>query len=514
MSSFKRLKHSKAARNAAAAYFAFFSSAVSGFISISIAVSFLNKEEIGLWTAVNAMMAYLLWMDLGVGYATGRMMAEAVVAKDQHEINNWWTLTQIALWAIGVLITILGLLCIPLFIYVFKVPPNLQHDAWILLGGSAVITGLNLPLRAVTGLLTAQERFHWVSICQGAMPWVQVTGFYFMLTRGHGTTSYLWGTALSQFFVLIYYRSLVLTSAQRPRWIRHGFNRERLKTLLSYSLKMTVVNFKETILQNLPTMILARHGGLVAIPVYSITSRGPAMAGSLAIRNMHAFYPSLVNLYVVGEKELFLAKHRLMATITLSVAMCAACGVLLFNPCFVELIAGRDFYAGSNLNIWFAIATITIPMSAVYSYLLQISGNIGKGPWVAILSLVVSFPTAILAFNGFGLPGLAAVIALDPLVFGWYGFVRGARNANYKLSDFSSTPIVLSIAICLLIGLSGVAMDHLPSSGYTFTLGHKTSTLPGFYQWIIVIPMIMSAIGLGIHSMKQQSTIKGSDRAV
>jgi O-antigen/teichoic acid export membrane protein len=505
MLSFKRLKQSKAARNAAASYFAFFSTAASGFLSIPVAVHFFDKEEIGLWTAVNAMVAYLLWMDLGIGGATGRKMADAVVSKDQREIDNWWTTTQISLWILGFLLMVVGLLCTPVFIAIFKVPPHLKADAWLLLAVSSAIAGINLPLRAVPGLLTAQERFHWVPICQGTMPWLQLAGFYFMVSRGHGLSSYLWGTAASQFFVFIFYRSLVLRSEQRPRWTRAGFNRERLRSLFGFSLSMSVVGLKDTMLQSLPTMILARHGGLAFVPIYTITARAPLMATSLARRTIHAFFPALVNLHVAGEKEAFLAKQQLTAMLTLTVATIAAGGVLLFNQFFVELIAGKDYYAGTHATIWFALATVVAPMCAVYSCLLQISGNMGKTPLVSVLSLVASFIAAIIALDRFGLAGLAAVFAFEPLVYGIYGLCQGSKNSGYQIREFPIKSMVCSLLSCLLVGTGGIAMNLLPPGTHELHLWNKSATLPSPYQWVIGISVILTAVGFGIHSLKQKN---------
>jgi O-antigen/teichoic acid export membrane protein len=508
MLSFKRLKQSKAARNTAAAYFAFFSMAASGFLSIPVAVRFLDKEEIGLWAAINAMISYLLWMDLGIGNAIGRKMADAIVAKDQEEIDNWWTLTQVTLWILGAGMVIIGLLCTPVFIAIFKVPPQLKSDAWLLLGVTSAIAGINFPLRAVPGLLTAQERFHWVSICQGTMPWLQFGGFYFMVSRGHGLSSYLWGTAASQFFVFVFYKVLVLHSEQRPRWSRAGFDRERFRSLFSFSLSMSVAGLKESLLQSLPTMILARHGGLASVPIYTFTARAPQIVASLVRRTSNAFYPSLINLYVAREKEEFLAKHRFTGMLTLTIATIAASGVLLFNQFFVELIAGRDYYAGPYANIGFAVSIIIVSMSTLHSCLLHVSGKMKKTSMVSILSLIGSYVAAILALQYFGMAGLAAVFAIEPMIYGIYGFTQGAKTMEYKISEFSLSTLIYACLSCLLMAASGIAMNFVPSGTLVIHLWSRSATVPGPYQFAIAILIAMIASAIGIQSMRKPNKTK------
>lgn len=505
MISLKRLSESKAARNAAAAYFAFFSMAVSGFISIPVAVRFLDKEEIGLWAAVNAMVSYLLWMDLGIGNAIGRKMADAIVAKDQKEIDKWWTLTQVTLWILGIFMIIVGLLCTPVFIAIFKVPAHLKSDAWLLLGVTAAIAGFNFPLRAVPGMLTAQERFHWVSICQGTMPWLQLGGFYYMASRGHGLSSYLWGTAASQLFVFVYYKFILRHSEHRPRWTRVGFDKERLRSLFSFSLSMSVAGLKESLLQSLPTMILARHGGLASVPVYTFTARGPQMIASLVRRTSNAFYPSLINLYVANKKEEFLAKHQLTSTLTLSIATIAAAGVLLFNQFFVDLIAGSDYYAGPYSNIAFAISIIIISMSTLHSCLLHISGHMQKTSLVSVVSLIGIYFIAILGFKWFGMVGLATVFAVEPIIYGIYGFTKGAKSMNYKTNEFSIHILIYACISCLLMVVAGVTMQLVPSGTFVVHLWKRTATVPSTYQWAIAIFIVIIASATAIRTLRKKS---------
>lgn len=503
MFSFKTLRHSKAARNAFAAYFAFFSSAVSGFLSIPVAVKFLDREEIGLWAAVNAMLSYLLWIDLGIGNATGRMMANAVVTKNQDEINSWWTLTQISLWALGLLVMLVGIISAPIFITIFKVPPHLTTDAWLLLGVSAFFAGVNFPMRAAPGLLTAQERFHWVSICQGTMPWLQLGGFYFMVSRGHGLTSYLWGTATSQFFVFIYYRILILTGDQKPCWTKKGLDKTRLKTLFRYSLNLSVAGLKESILQSIPTLILARHGGLGTVPLYTITGRAPLMSASLVRRTSNAFYPALVNLFVANKRDQFLNKHKFTAMLTLTVATCASVCILLFNQVFVQLIAGVDFFAGPYANIWFAITIIIISTSTLHSCLMQISGDMKKTPLVSVLSLLASYVAAIFALKWFGVAGIAAVFALEPIVYGIYGFTQGSKTMGFQIREFSTRTLMAAVVACLLIAITGIAMTHVPQGSWSITLWGRSTVLPSLEQWSIAVFIIIITCSIGLYSLKK-----------
>jgi O-antigen/teichoic acid export membrane protein len=207
---------------------------------------------------------------------------------------------------------------------------------------------------------------------------------------------------------------------------------------------------------------------------------------------------------VGAKKEEFLTKLQLAAMLSLSIATMAASGVLLFNQFVVELIAGKDFYAGTHATVWFALATILVPMSAVYACLLQISGKMGKTPLVSILSLAGSYIAAIFAYQWIGLAGLAAVFALEPLIYGLYGFFRGAKDLGYMLSEFPIKAMVVTLLSCLLVGISGSAMNFLPAGTCEIHLWQRSATLPGIYQWAIALIIVMTASGFAIYSIRQK----------
>jgi O-antigen/teichoic acid export membrane protein len=492
-----RLKQSSVARNSAASYFAFVSTSVSGLLSIPVAVAYLGKEEIGLWAAVNAMIGYLIWMDLGIGVAAGRMLAPSITARDQEEINRWWSVIQVSLWVLGIIVMVLALLCTPIFMYVFRIPSHLQKDAWILLIGCAVISGINFPLRAIPGFLTAEDRFHWVPVCQGLLPWTQLGGFYFMLRMGHGLTSYVWGTAASQLFVFLFYQGLVATSSQRPKISLQGISLQRIRSLLSLSVNLSALGLANSLLQSIPTMILSRHGGLASIPIYTFTSRAPLMASGLVGRNLHAFYPTLLRLHVSGDHAGFIRRFKFSAELTLALGTIAAGLLLALNKSIVCLLAGPGFFAGFSATAWFALGAFVTPMAATAASLLQISGKMGKTILFTVLNLVAVYFVSTFCYQRFGIPGLAAIFSLQVLAYSSYAFHRGVRNIGYRFSDFPKSLWVLPLAIGTAIIASANLITSRPSHSIIIQLGSRDVPLPGFLEVSIASTFVLVGALLG-----------------
>lgn len=482
---------------------------ISGLVSIPIAVHYLSKAELGLWASVSAMVGYLMWMDLGVGDSTGRKLADAVVAKDPEQINIWWSATQMALWTLGGLTVVIGLCITPFFTYLFNVPPDLTHDAWVLFIGIVLCVAFNFPLRGAPGLLTAQERFHWVPIGQTIAPWIQIGVFLIMLRAGSGINAYIYGNAAAQLFSFVYFRALIATSTIRPRYVRKGVTKAHFKELFGFSLNIAVIGFKDSFLSSLPILVLARMAGLGEVPIYTISGRISGMIRSLSGRVTHSFLPELINLHVAGRHRLFLGKYRRSLLLASSVALLGAAAVLLVNRSLVTVLAGPGFYAGDQVTAWLSVFLVIVTVSSALQALLKISGNMGKSIPLALVSVLIMLIAAPLGFKFFGMAGLAAVFAFQPIIYGIYGLVRGVRNCGYDLSSFIKWSTAAGLVPAAAVIGVGCFMDSSHPLGDPFLLFGKTVLLPSLSQ-IVCAGILVGTAGLlawmGVAGRKENST--------
>lgn len=474
-----RLRTSRAARNATASYLAFFSSAACSLFSVPLAVQFLAKDQIGLWLVLSQVTAYLLWMDLGVGGATGRKMADAVAARDQDEIDRWWTAIRGTLIVLGLATILVGFALIPVLLGFLDISNELRGDAIWLLLSSVIICGVSMPMRSVPGLLTAQERFHWIPLGQAVIPWISLITFALLLNNGVGLLSYLWATALAQFCNWIYYFALVRTSPQKPRWSSEGFSRKRLKSLFGYSINLSVIGFMDAVLISLPALILAKLGGLAMVPPYAFTGKGPFLIGGIVRRTMHAFYPRLLMLYVSGDQQAFLRKFREVSYLTVAVGAIAAGVVLAGNRAFIEVIAGVEFYAGHAVLLWFCVGTITVPLAGLFLSLLQFAGKMGKSGIASILQVVVAGAAAIFLYNHFGLSGVAASFAVIPILYGSYCCVIGARECGFSVGELCGPALVSASVLIITILAAAWMVKAFPDPGPTMEFLGRVVRLPG-----------------------------------
>lgn len=491
----RRLLSSKAGKNAAASYLAFASTTCCGLLSIPVAVHFLEKREIGLWTLVNTFVTYLLWLDLGVGSATGRKIADAVANRDQPELDKWWTATRAVLIVQALVVLVVGLCLLPFVLTTFEISDDLRGNAIFLFTGAVSLAAISIPMRGVPGLMTAQERFHWIPFSQGITPWLQLGCFYFLLNRGWGLRAYVPSMGVTVLWVWVFYNILVWTSDQRPRWNRGGIERERLRSLFGFSLNLSAIALIESLVTSLPTILLARFGGLSMVPVYTFSSRASLLLSNLVQKTYHSFYPGLLRLYVAGDKSRYMEKFDTVFRLISGIGLFGAAGVLLLNRTFVELLAGPQFYAGGASTIWFAVGVLMAPPCAMLFSLFTVAGTMGKSSLVATIRMLVGVAGSYTLYKVFGMAGIAATFALIPLLIGTYGYWAGSAKCVIPRHQLSVTIVRVLPPMALVLALGGIACSWTTESGYPISVGARSFHLPTVVHGLCVLPsMLLAAV--------------------
>ncbi len=474
----------------AASYLDFISVAACGLLSIPIAVAYLSKAELGIWAIVNGLISYLVWLDLGLGTASARMIAPSIAERNQAEINRWWTLSRGIMMLLGLVGAMICLLVIPLFFLVYDVPAELVSDTRALLLGAAVIVAASIPLRGVSGLFTAQGRYHWSPLLQAVTIWLNLVVFYLGLKAGFGLMSYLWAMAASLGLQWIAYWLLVRYGPMPPQWDASGFETSRARSLMRSSLNIAGMGFAETIINRVPTLLLGAVGGLGLVPLLHITMRAPLLVSSLVRKTLWSFYPGLLRSQVSASDRSLPEKHRQIGELVLCVGLMAAGATAILNKTFVVLLAGETFYAGDAVTLVLVALVIMEPLCRMFQVLLYLSGNMGKAGILSFGSLAVSIAAAYAGYWLAGMPGLLLALVVQPLVLSVYGILHGIRHCGYAKSDFSYgilSAAGVCFALSVLAYLIGSNTTFLPASFLIHDFELATPTEGSLFAGITLI---------------------------
>ncbi|MDA7684067.1 oligosaccharide flippase family protein [Akkermansiaceae bacterium] len=463
-------------------------------ISVPLAVYFLEDPEIGLWVVLSQVMSYLLWMDIGLASAVGRKMADAVAVKDAGEINQWWTAATVALGTIGCLLILVGSVISPLLISAFSLSGQLKADFYWLWFPSLLILGSAFSLRAVPGLLTAQNRFHWVPIGQTIFPIINLLTFAGLLQCGFGIHAYVGASILAHTCNTIYYYFLVKKGPNQISWDKAGISRVRFRELFGYSSSFSLIGFMEIFMLGVPSLVIGRITNLAAIPAYNFTSRGPFLTGGLIRRMMQAYYPKMLQLHVGGKHQEFRDQVRKTSRLVMGLGIIAAGVALAGNKSFVSLIAGPKFFVGSFTMLWFSLGIIGSPFMGVTLALLQCGGKIGKSGLVAWINVSIIVSLSILGYNTFGTAGLAAALACYPFPFALYNLVTASKVCGHSVMDLGGPLLKYGLVAIISVLSVGFLVAIFPTTSGSLTIYGKSIILPGTGDWLAGAVMILVGV--------------------
>lgn len=469
--------------NLVAGYFCFASTAAYGFASLPVAVHFLDKPQIGLWNLISQVVAYLIFLEMGVGAAVGRVLAEPIASRIQSGIDRAWS-TILAILAIqSLLIGLIGWILSPWVLGYFKIPGNLAAEAGFLWLGMTLLHATAFPMRAYTGVLLCQERYHWSLIVSGFTPWIQLAAFAVLLTWGAGLRSYVFATLFVNLCQLFWLRNLVRRGPHELHFHFKSVTWQSAKPILGYSFSMVLWSLAPVIVSSIPAMVLSRSLGLEQVTLYVVSSRVPLMVAMLALRGFHAFYPKIQNLFVTDQRERFVQVYRLATSLSLLMTGAGLALAMIANRHVVGFLARSDFYAGDTVTLWFALGFIILAVSEHLGCLFIIAGQ-GKLVSVALaVEILVTLAAASLLCPHFGMAGVAAALALAPLLVRIpYYLICGPRTCSCAIMDLYGNASLGVAAAVLAVIIT-----------YLFLRVHENS-----FMSLVAASLILPALALGI----------------
>jgi O-antigen/teichoic acid export membrane protein len=223
---------------------------------------------------------------------------------------------------------------------------------------------------------------------------------------------------------------------------------------------------------------------------------------ALGKRNYQSFYPALQRMFVQKDHATLRRKFSSVGMITVATGLGIAALILAMNRTAVELLAKPDFYAGTIATSWFAVAAITNPLSGFFQIPLLVAGKMGKSTLVGVIRLVLAVVLCLLAYQKFDLPGLAAVVALLPLVSAAYGCWRGAKECGFKVLEVAGPTLIWAGGAIVASVVGGWLISTMPSSSWVIVVSHKKVRLPGWSEGLVAGPLAIAAVLMFVHAVR------------
>jgi O-antigen/teichoic acid export membrane protein len=452
-------------------------------------VETLGVDLYGLYIIVTTVLGYFLFLDLGLGAALIRYVAEYHAVDDFGKIGRLIR-TALALYLVvgvvgGVLIAVSATFLVDHVLTLDATDTDLAKVAFLI---AAVGFMVNLPGQTFSAVPTALQRFDIVFLRTVLLGTASIGGTVVVLALGYGLlavlTVNLVVTTLTAALFYIRTRRLVPEVSFRPRVFR-----PELRLLMGFGLLLAAQNASLRIVMQLDRLVVAAVAPIAAVTYYvvplSLSQRIDSLVGNIG----KATFPATSALFGQQDdrriEELYLRAMKLTALIAIPVATI----LFVYAHEIMLLWLNAEFEANSSSVLMIlALANLLLAFRTVPAVLLASTNRMKIGTAFTLLSATTNLALVLALVPTLGYEGAAwavlgtAVIQIPPLYWYVHSRVVSVRLAELVRASllkplaaaFALVPAMLWVRsqTVSLAGLILVCLATLTAYfGLTFLLG-------------------------------------------
>jgi len=422
-----------------ASYVQMASVALTGFMSVSLALKFLDTERMGLWSFVVQSLGYFLLLDFGVTSSVGRLMGEPLHSADAKECGRWLSLFLVITGFQGLLIFLAGYFSTDWVIAWFNIAEPLRpeaHSLWLWMLSLNVLT---FPLRIGGGILFAQNRNYWPLLCSAAGNGIGLLAFFLFLKAGSNTLAYAYSAVLT-----------TLVSGVLPwlavKWGPHRFKISfsdirwsDLKPLFNFSSGVFVIGVAIQVVFLSQSLIITKLLGLSAVTLFMVSSRAGTYGLQILWRTFDSLNPRWQQFYVAGDRAHLAASFQRYTGLTMSLALLGGTFLIVLNHPFVNLLnlwARRPgVYAGVGFDALLALYIWQHAWNHCLACVPVLAKDIRVLSWVAVVDMLLNIVMSVALAQTMGVKGVIAGSIIGSLVSMAYLTWRAPRYLSLTAGD-------------------------------------------------------------------------------
>lgn len=430
---------------------------VVGLIYIPMLLSFLSKEQYGLYQMIGALVAYLGTMDFGLANTTTRYYSKYLVTNEIEKQEN-------LLATMGILYSIIACAIIVVGITVlYFVLPFYQNTlsseeiviAKILFCIMLFNIAISVPGNIFTSIINSKEKFIFLkTISLINIIFQPIVVYCFLNFKASVLLVALAQTIcnLSVIFINFYYSVFKLNT----KFKLHKFDFSFVKEIFSFSFFIFLIALMDLMYIKTGQIILGAIVGTVTVAIYSISVQLLMIYRSFSGAIFSVFLPYFSAISaktddMVENNNTFIKISRIQFLL-LSLILC---GFILYGKFFILKWAGVGFENSYFYTIIFMIGYLFISSQNTASLILQAKN---KHHFFAIVYMLTGISCFILSIPmAYYLGALGCVITTvfclligQGFITNWYYYKIGIDIFGYIKNVFKLG--VVSV-LCLLFGL-------------------------------------------------------------
>ena len=380
-------------------------------------VGTLGAEAYGLLALVWTVIGYFSLLDLGIGNALLKYLAQYTAAADHNKANDILRsalLVSVAMGLAGAILILAG--SRPLIQHLLKLPVSLTSTAYTVFSMAAAGFFLNMLLSVLSEIPRSQSRFDIACAVTTGMSAVTWTTNATLVLLGFGIQHIVALDIVLSFFGILLYlaiaRRLLPFATPMPALRPRAFG-----TILHFGAFTFLSKLAYFMNYHIDRLVVGSILDVASITYYAIPFMVITKTTSIVTRMAMVIFPAISELQGSRRLSDIPGLYVNASRIVLILSIAACCPLLLFGKDLLALWMGPEFAVKSGtVVILLTISILFSMLTNVPSYTVDGLGLPQISGIASMINAAINVSLIIPAAKLLGLPGIATVFLLSNVV--------------------------------------------------------------------------------------------------
>jgi len=427
-------------------------------------ISTIGTTAFGIWALASAFVSYASLLDLGIGSALVKFVAQYKVKGETTQINYLLNTAFVTYIFVGALAFSLLLLSKEwILTQFFRVGGELRNEANFVLVGSMAIFTVNLAFGVFSSLLNGLQRMDLTSGTTITTTIVNAVGTIVVLVFGYGLKGLVVVSAMA--FIAQIILNIVLSRREfsllvfNPSLFRPSF----LKRLLGFSLQMQVVGLASLVHAQLDKILLGHFLGLGYIAQYEAASRVVTHLRALPLMMLAPIMPAASEIHVDRDakqvlQNLYYRSLKYMISVSLPIFVF----VTLFAQSLISLWLGSDYSLAAFALQFLAMANLVNLLTGPGFLTLVGAGKPRYGVYSSLLGIALNIILSLTFIIWLGYTGAVWGTSLSLVLASVYFIIVFHKVQNISWQEATGRALISPALACLIAaGVSLLVSLHV-----------------------------------------------------
>jgi O-antigen/teichoic acid export membrane protein len=331
---------------------------ISGFLLTPFILRHLGATQFGLWALVGSVVAYGTLLDLGIGGAIVKFVAEFTVNRRWDELGGLLT-TALYLYSFaGLIVILLSVAVAPVFPRLFHVPADQRSTAIWLMILMGIGTGIAIPSAITSAIIRGLQRYDVVSFLSTIGLSLYVAGTVLVLSAGGGVLHLVVVTILAN----------VLTQVPSFYFIKHlapelhlsyaGWARPWVGKILAFSSWLFVLEFFGRIQTRSDEVVIGAFLPVSAITPFTLARRLGEVGQMVTDQFLKVLMPLASQLDAKNDTTYLRALYITGTRVTIAILLPVFLLLFLLARPLLALWVGAAYAPYAHLVVILGLATL------------------------------------------------------------------------------------------------------------------------------------------------------------